>query len=63
MASCRVFQGWTQEDSYLNGRGSRTKRGVRAYSPAWSEPPNRNPVAWAGMRKRHHGNGTAVCNG
>ena len=31
--------------SYLNGRGSRTKRGVRAYSPAWSEPPTRNPVA------------------
>lgn len=40
-------------------RGSRTKRGVRAYSPAWSEPPVRNPVAREGMRKRHH----AVRNG
>jgi len=54
VALCRVFQGWTQEISYLNRRGSRTKRGVRAYSPAWSEPPNRNPVARVGMRKRHH---------
>jgi len=45
---------------YLMRRGSRTKRGVRADSPAWSEPPNRTPVAWAGMRKRHL---TAVCNG
>ncbi|PJD74258.1 hypothetical protein B6J15_13940 [Klebsiella pneumoniae] len=60
MAICRVRQGWNQENSYLIGRGSRTKRGVRAYSPAWSEPPNRNPVAWEGMRKRHL---TAVCNG
>ena len=54
MAIFRVFQGWTQVNSYLNRRGSRTKRGVRAYSPAWSEPPNRNPVARVGMRKRHH---------
>ncbi|WP_219817208.1 hypothetical protein, partial [Brevibacillus laterosporus] len=41
-------------------RGSRVERGVRAYSPAWSEPPKRNPVARVGMRKRHL---TAVCNG
>jgi len=45
---------------YLNRRGSRTKRGVRADSPAWSEPPTRHPVAREGMRKRHL---TAVCNG
>ena len=45
--------------SYRSRRGSRTKRGVRADSPAWSEPPNRNPVARVGMRKRHH----AVRNG
>ena len=42
LAIRRVFQGWTQENSYLNRRGSRTKRGVRADSPAWSEPPNRD---------------------
>ncbi|WP_185935396.1 hypothetical protein [Acinetobacter baumannii] len=42
MAICRVFPGWTQVDSYRNGRGSRTERGVRAYSPAWSELPSRN---------------------
>jgi len=55
-----VFQGWNQENSYLKRRGSRVERGVRAYSPAWSEPPTRNSVAWVGMRKRHL---TAVCNG
>ena len=38
----RVRKGWTQEISYLTGRGSRAKRGVRAYSPAWSELPTRN---------------------
>jgi len=48
---------------YPTGRGSQAERGVRAYSLAWSEPPTRHPVAWEGMRKRHHGNGTAVCNG
>lgn len=56
----RIFQGWIQEYSYLKRRGSRVERGVRAYSPAWSEPPTRNPVARVGMRKRHL---TAVCNG
>ncbi len=35
----RVCQGWIQEYSYLNRRDSRAKRGVRADSPAWSEPP------------------------
>ncbi|ECF0194576.1 hypothetical protein EYA38_23695 [Salmonella enterica subsp. enterica serovar London] len=60
MAIRRVCQGWNQENIYLARRGSRTKRGVRAYSPAWSEPPTRNPVARVGMRKRHL---TAVCNG
>ncbi len=35
----RVCQGWIQENSYLNRRDSRAKRGVRADSPAWSEPP------------------------
>ena len=53
VAICRVFQGWNQENSYLKRRGSRVERGVRAYSPAWSEPPTRNPVARVGMRKRH----------
>jgi len=42
MAIRRAFPGWTQVDSYRNGRGSRTERGVRAYSPAWSELPTRN---------------------
>jgi len=37
MAIRRVCKGWTQVASYLTGRGSRTERGVRAYSPAWSE--------------------------
>jgi len=41
----RAFQGWTQENRYLNGRGSGTKRGVRAYSPAWSEPPDWDRVS------------------
>ncbi|EDT2972914.1 hypothetical protein EF68_004954 [Salmonella enterica subsp. enterica] len=60
MAIRRVCQDWNQVNSYLKRRGSRVERGVRAYSPAWSEPPTRNPVAWEGMRKRHL---TAVCNG
>jgi len=60
VAICRVFQVWIQEYSYLKRRGSRVERGVRAYSPAWSEPPTRNSVARVGMRKRHL---TAVCNG
>ena len=42
MAICRAFSGWTQDDSYRKERGSRTERGVRAYSPAWSELPTRN---------------------
>jgi len=45
MAIRRVYQGWTQENSYLRVRGSRAERGVRAYSPAWSEPPKQNPVS------------------
>lgn len=39
MAICRAFSGWTQVDSYRKERGSRTERGVRAHSPAWSERP------------------------
>lgn len=39
VAFLRVCQGWIQENSYLNRRDSRAKRGVRANSPAWSEPP------------------------
>lgn len=39
VAFLRVFPGWTQVDSYRNGRSSRAERGVRAYSPAWSERP------------------------
>lgn len=42
VAFCRVFPGWTQDDSYRIRRSSRTERGVRAYSPAWSELPTRN---------------------
>ena len=42
MAICRAFSGWTQDDSYRKERGSRTERGDRAYSPAWSELPTRN---------------------
>ena len=38
----RVFPGWTQDDSYRLRRSGRTERGVRAYSPAWSELPSRN---------------------
>ncbi|EDQ4211808.1 hypothetical protein XO88_004624 [Salmonella enterica subsp. enterica serovar Anatum] len=37
LAYCCVCKGWTQDDSYLIWRGSRTERGGRAYSPAWSE--------------------------
>ncbi|MDA4809400.1 ABC transporter permease, partial [Enterobacter hormaechei] len=39
MAIIGVFPGWTQVDSYRNGRSSRAERGVRAHSPAWSERP------------------------
>ncbi|TGB97064.1 hypothetical protein CRI64_01085 [Escherichia sp. E2748] len=42
VAFYRVFPGWTQVDSYRNRRSGRTERGVRAYSPAWSELPTRN---------------------
>jgi len=42
VALYRVFPGWTQDDSYRKRRSSRTERGVRAYSPAWSELPTRN---------------------
>ncbi|HAJ1787291.1 hypothetical protein B8042_24470 [Escherichia coli] len=37
-----VYPGWTQDDSYRKRRSGRTERGVRAYSPAWSELPTRN---------------------
>ncbi|PEH19689.1 hypothetical protein CBI64_24580, partial [Salmonella enterica] len=42
VAISRVFPGWTQDDSYRIRRSGRTERGVRAYSPAWSELPTRN---------------------
>ncbi|PSG65874.1 hypothetical protein C6959_25180 [Escherichia coli] len=41
-ALVRVLPGWTQDDSYRIRCSSRTERGVRAYSPAWSELPTRN---------------------
>jgi hypothetical protein len=53
------LSGLDSSDSYRIRRGSRTKRGVRADSPAWSEPPVENPDCAEGMRKRHH----AVRNG
>ncbi len=37
VAFCRVFSGWTQDDSYRIRRSSRAERGVLAHSPAWSE--------------------------
>jgi len=45
MAISRVFPGWTQVDSYRIRRSGRTERGVRAYSPSWSELPSRNWVS------------------
>jgi len=42
VAISRVFPGWTQDDSYRTRRCGRTERGVRAYSPAWSELSTRN---------------------
>ncbi len=45
MAISRVFPGWTQVDSYRIRRSGRTERGVRAYSPAWSELPSRSRVS------------------
>ena len=42
VALLHVLPGWTQDDSYRIRRSSRTERGVRAYSPAWSELPTRN---------------------
>ncbi|EEW2819776.1 hypothetical protein DIV07_00355 [Escherichia coli] len=39
MAISRVFSVWIQVDSYRIRRSGRTERGVRAYSPAWSERP------------------------
>ena len=62
MAICRVFPGWTQVDSYRNGRGSRTERGVRAYSPAWSELPTRNWVSGVEWDKRGHNSGMTPVN-
>ncbi|WP_265495245.1 hypothetical protein [Providencia heimbachae] len=53
MAIFRAHQRLDSRESYFVKRGGRTKRGVRANSPAWSEPPKRDPVAWVGMRKRH----------
>ncbi|KAB0584461.1 hypothetical protein F7P84_20305 [Edwardsiella anguillarum] len=37
--------GWNHATSYPATRGGRTERGVRAYSPAWSELPKRNRVS------------------
>ncbi|PAQ97892.1 hypothetical protein B6J50_21750 [Klebsiella pneumoniae] len=42
VAHLHVYPGWTQDDSYRIRRSGRTERGVRAYSPAWSELPTRN---------------------
>ena len=53
----RVYQDWVQELSYLNRRGSRAKRGVRAYSPAWSEQPKQELSVRRGMRERGHNSG------
>ncbi|MQK75574.1 hypothetical protein EI058_24395 [Escherichia coli] len=39
MAISRVFSVWIQVDSYRIRRSGRAERGVRAYSPAWSERP------------------------
>ena len=62
MAICRAFSGWTQDDSYRKERGSRTERGVRAYSPAWSELPTRNWVSGVEWDKRGHNSGMTPVN-
>lgn len=62
MAICRAFSGWTQDDSYRKERGSRTERGVRAYSPAWSELPTRNWVSGVEWDKRGHNSGMIPVN-
>ncbi|PCR11259.1 hypothetical protein CQA67_30780, partial [Klebsiella pneumoniae] len=47
VALVRVLPGWTQDDSYRIRCSSRTERGVRAYSPAWSELlPGTECLAW-----------------
>ncbi len=40
-----------------NRCGSRAKRGVRAYSPAWSEQPKQELSVRRGMRERGHNSG------
>ena len=57
MAIRRVLQGWIQDVSYLMQRGSRTKRGVRANSPAWSEQPKQELSVRRGSRERGHNSG------
>ncbi|NTZ36281.1 hypothetical protein EXW94_00650, partial [Enterobacter sp. JMULE2] len=51
----RAFPGWTQVNSYRVRRSSRAERGVLAYSPAWSELPNRNGgvVIWVRLPPQH----------
>ena len=62
MAISRVFPGWTQADSYRIRRSGRTERGVRAYSPSWSELPSRNWSVRRGMRNRGHNSGVTPVN-
>lgn len=62
VALSRVFPGWTQDDSYRTRRSGRTERGVRAYSPAWSELPTRNWVSGVEWDKRGHNSGMTPVN-
>ncbi len=62
MAHLHVFPGWTQDDSYRIRRSGRTERGVRAYSPAWSELPTRNWVSGVEWDKRGHNSGMTPVN-
>ena len=49
-------------DSYRIRRSGRTERGVRAYSPSWSELPSRNWSVRRGMRNRGHNSGVTPVN-
>ena len=62
MALCRAFPGWNQVESYRRRRSGRTERGVRAYSPAWSELPSRNWVSGVEWDKRGHNSGMTPVN-
>ncbi len=62
MVLLHVFPGWTQDDSYRIRRSGRTERGVRAYSPAWSELPTRNWVSGVEWDKRGHNSGMTPVN-